>query len=98
MIQSLKLKNNKKGDRYATYTLEDKAGGVEVIVWPEAYRRHEAEVHSDQPVLVSGSLDVDEDRCQIIAGEIVPLDSVAKGEVKQVHIQVPPTARLRKIS
>ena len=50
MIQSLKLKNNKKGDRYATYTLEDKAGGVEVIVWPEAYRRYEAEVHSDQPV------------------------------------------------
>ncbi len=89
VIQSLKLKNNKKGDRYATYTLEDKAGGVEVIVWPEAYRRHEAEVHSDQPVLVSGSLDVDEDRCQIIASEIVPLDSVAKGEVKQVHIQVP---------
>ena len=89
VIQSLKLKNNKKGDRYATYTLEDKAGGVEVIVWPEAYRRHEAEVHSDQPVLVSGSLDADEDRCQIIANEIVPLDSVAKDEVEQVHIQVP---------
>ncbi len=89
VIQSLKLKNNKKGDRYATYTLEDKAGGVEVIVWPEAYRRYETEVHSDQPVLVSGSLDVDEERCQIIAGEIVPLDSVAKGEVRQVHIQVP---------
>ena len=89
VVQSLKLKNNKKGDRYATYTLEDKAGGVEVIVWPEAYRRHEAEVHSDQPVLVSGSLDVDEERCQIIANEIVPLDSVAKAEVEQVHIQVP---------
>ena len=89
VIQSLKLKNNKKGDRYATYTLEDKAGGVEVIVWPEAYRRHEAEVHSEQPVLVSGSLDVDEERCQIIASEIVPLDAVAKAEVKQVHIQVP---------
>ena len=96
VIQSLKLKNNKKGDRYATYTLEDKAGGVEVIVWPEAYRRHEAEVHSDQPVLVSGSLDVDEDRCQIIVNEIVPLDSVAKAEVKQVHIQVPADSTTRE--
>lgn len=89
VVQSLKLKNNKKGDRYATYTLEDKAGGVEVIVWPEAYRRYEAEVHSSQPVLVSGSLDVDEERCQIIANEMAPLDSVAKDEVEQVHIQVP---------
>ncbi len=89
VIQSLKLKNNKKGDRYATFTFEDKAGGVEVIVWPEAYRRHEAEIHSSKPMRLSGSLDVDDERRQIIASEIVPLDSVANDEVEQVHIQVP---------
>ncbi len=89
VIHSLKLKNNKKGDRYATFTLEDKEGVVEVIVWPEAYRRHEATLHADQPVCLSGTLDVDEERCQIIADEVVLLESVATGEVRQVHIQVP---------
>jgi DNA polymerase-3 subunit alpha len=89
VVHSLKLKNNKKGDRYATFTLEDKDGVVEVIVWPEAYRQHEATLHADQPVCLSGSLDVDEDRCQIIANEVVPLESVATNEVRQVHIQVP---------
>ena len=89
VIHSLKLKNNKKGDRYATLTLEDKDGVVEVIVWPEAYRQHEATIHSDLPVCLSGTLDVDEERCQIIADEVVPLESVATTEVRQVHIQVP---------
>jgi DNA polymerase-3 subunit alpha len=89
VIHSLKLKNNKKGDRYATFTLEDKDGIVEVIVWPEAYRQHEATIHSDLPVCLSGTLDVDEERCQIIADEVVPLESVATAEVRQVHIQVP---------
>ena len=89
VVHSLKLKNNKKGDRYATFTLEDKDGVVEVIVWPEAYRQHEATLHADQPVCLSGALDVDEDRCQIIANEVVPLESVATNEVRQVHIQVP---------
>jgi DNA polymerase-3 subunit alpha len=89
VIHSLKLKNNKKGDRYATFTFEDKDGVVEVIVWPEAYRKHEATIHSDQPVCLSGTLDVDEDRCQIIADEVAPLESVATQEVQQVHIQVP---------
>jgi DNA polymerase-3 subunit alpha len=89
VIHSLKLKNNKKGDRYATFTFEDKDGVVEVIVWPEAYRKHEAAIHADQPVCLSGALDVDEDRCQIIADEVVPLESVATEEVKQIHIQVP---------
>jgi DNA polymerase-3 subunit alpha len=89
VIHSLKLKNNKKGDRYATFTLEDKDGVVEVIVWPEAYRQHEATLHADQPVCLSGMLDVDEERCQIIADQVVPLESVATDEVRQVHIQVP---------
>lgn len=89
VIHSLKLKNNKKGDRYATFTLEDKEGIVEVIVWPEAYRKHEAAIHSDAPVCLGGTLDVDEERCQIIADEVVALESVATEEVRQVHIQVP---------
>src|SRR5262245_3331644 len=89
VIHSLKLKNNKKGDRYATFTFEDKEGVVEVIVWPEAYRQHEIAIHSDQPVCLSGTLDIDEDRCQIIADEVKPLESVATDEVRQVHIQVP---------
>ena len=89
VVHSLKLKNNKKGDRYATFTLEDKEGVVEVIVWPEAYRQHEATLHADQPVCLSGTLDIDEERCQIIADDVVPLESVATREVRQVHIQVP---------
>ncbi len=89
VIHSLKLKNNKKGDRYAMFTLEDKEGIVEVIVWPEAYRKHEAAIHSDVPVCLSGILDVDEERCQIIADEVVLLEAVATEEVRQVHIQVP---------
>ncbi|MGE4092659.1 MAG: DNA polymerase III subunit alpha, partial [Candidatus Binatia bacterium] len=89
VVHSLKLKNNKKGDRYATFTLEDKEGVVEVIVWPEAYRQHEATLHADIPVCLSGALDLDDDRCQIIADEVVPLESVATNEVRQVHIQVP---------
>ena len=90
VVHSLKLKNNKRGDRYATFTLEDQEGVVEVIVWPEAYRKHEAAIHSDQPVCLSGTLEVvDEERRQIVADEVVPLESVATEEVRQIHIQVP---------
>jgi DNA polymerase-3 subunit alpha len=60
VIHTVKLKNSKKGDRYATFSLEDKEGVVEVIAWPETYRKFEAAVHGDDPVLVSGSLDKQE--------------------------------------
>src|SRR5262249_12014358 len=35
VVLALKLKNSKRGDRYATFTLEDRWGAVEVIAWPE---------------------------------------------------------------
>jgi DNA polymerase III subunit alpha len=60
VIHTVKLKNSKKGDRYATFSLEDKEGVIEVIAWPESYRKFEAAIHGDDPVLVSGSLDKQE--------------------------------------
>jgi DNA polymerase-3 subunit alpha len=89
VVHTLKLKNNKKGDRYATFVLEDKEGIVEVILWPEAYRRAEAIVHGDDPVCVSGTLDVDDDRVQIIADEIGLLAAAREEAVRQVHVRLP---------
>jgi DNA polymerase-3 subunit alpha len=57
VIHTVKTKNSKKGDRYATFSLEDKEGVVEVIAWPEAYRKFETTIHGEEPVLIAGSLD-----------------------------------------
>lgn len=60
VIHTVKQKNSKKGDRYGTFALEDKEGVVEVIAWPEAYRKFETVIHGDDPVLVTGMLDKQE--------------------------------------
>ena len=85
VIHSLKLKNSKKGDRYATFNLEDKTGVVEVIAWPETYRKCEAVIHGEEPVVVAGAVDVGEERCQLIANEVLPLTAAREQAVKQVH-------------
>jgi DNA polymerase-3 subunit alpha len=84
VVHTLKLKNNKKGDRYATFNLEDKSGTIEVIVWPEAYRKYEARIASDEPIYVAGKLEVGEDRCQIIADEIGALADMRFKNAKEV--------------
>ena len=60
VVHTVKLKTSKRGDRYATFSLEDKEGVVEVIAWPEAYRKFETVIHGDDPVLVSGAVDKQE--------------------------------------
>src|SRR4030095_526883 len=89
VIHTVRLRNSKKGDRYATFVLEDKEGVVEVITWPDTYRRHEEIIAGGTPVVVPGGLDLADDRCQIIAEEVARLDTARAQAVRQVHVKVP---------
>lgn len=86
VVHSLKLKNNKKGKRYGTFNLEDRVGVIEVIAWPETFTKHEAVIENGRPVVVAGSVDIRDDRCQLIADEVTPLAEAREKSVRQVHI------------
>ena len=86
VIQRLQLKNSRKGDRYAVFTLEDKTGTVEVICWPETYRKHEPVFGTDEPVCVTGTLESGEERCQIIADEVTVLTEFRARAAQEVHL------------
>jgi DNA polymerase-3 subunit alpha len=88
VIQSVKTRNTKKGERYAGFVLEDRSGTVEVLAWPEAYRKSEAAIHGDEPVLVEGTLEVDEERCQIFADAVTRLIDVRERNARQLHLAI----------
>ncbi|HEY7323113.1 MAG TPA: DNA polymerase III subunit alpha [Candidatus Binatia bacterium] len=73
VVSALKLRNTKKGDRYGSFNLEDKSGFVEVVAWPDVYRKSVDVLNSDDPIFVKGRMEVGEERMQIFAGEITPL-------------------------
>ena len=55
-------------------------------VWPETYQKYEAVIHGDEPVVVRGKLDVDDERAQIILDDLRPLNSALLAAVREVHI------------
>ncbi|MDP6558739.1 MAG: OB-fold nucleic acid binding domain-containing protein, partial [Candidatus Binatia bacterium] len=76
VVTALRLRNTKKGDRYASFNLEDKSGYIAVIVWPDVYLRSSKSIILDDAILVEGRLDVGEERVQLIANEVFPLAEV----------------------
>ncbi len=88
VVQGLRLKNSKKGDRYATFFLEDLDGIVEVIAWPEAYRKNEPLITGADPVSLTGKLDITEERCQIIADQFMRLDEARARTIRELKIQI----------
>jgi DNA polymerase III subunit alpha len=89
VVQAVKLKNNKSGKRYATFSLEDREGAVEVIAWPETYQKLETLIMGDEPVVARGKLDVDDERAQVILDDLCLLGSALVDAVREVHITAP---------
>ena len=88
VVQGLRLKNSRKGDRYATFFLEDKHGIVEVIAWPETFRKNEPLITGSDPICLGGKLDVSEERRQIIAEELTRLEDARARAIRELQISL----------
>ena len=57
-----------------------------MICWPETYRKAEIDFTTDEPVCVTGTLEVSEERCQIIADEVILLTHFRARTAQEVHL------------
>jgi DNA polymerase-3 subunit alpha len=90
IIAALRLIKTKKGDRMATFVLEDLDGGTECLVFPETYKKVAGRLAEDQVVLVKGKSEVvEETKCRILVTEVLPLDQAKLAEARYVTIRVP---------
>jgi DNA polymerase-3 subunit alpha len=79
VVNTVKLKNSKKGERYATFNLEDREGILEVIAWPDAYKRCEAALVGREPVLVTGRVEFGERRAAGVVAVTSESDDAGAG-------------------
>ena len=67
----------KRGAAMAVFTLEDREGTREVVVFPKTYEKCAAELVVDRLVLVTGKLDTDEETARVLADDIRPIETLA---------------------
>jgi DNA polymerase-3 subunit alpha len=80
IVSSLSEKITKKGDRMAFALIEDQMGSVELMVFPDVYGKCSPFLKTDDPLLVTGILEVGEESCKIRATDVSPL-----GALKETH-------------
>ncbi|MEW5800516.1 MAG: DNA polymerase III subunit alpha [bacterium] len=80
---------HKKGERMAFVTLEDIYGTVEVVLFPEVYKSAAELVSQEVPVLIKGQVDIKDERTNVLATEVIPLDELRKKLVRELHLKLP---------
>jgi DNA polymerase III subunit alpha len=88
IVTDFRQRRTKKGDLMGVFTLEDLTGAVETVVFPGAYPKFEPYMTSDQPVLISGRFDTEDERsCKLIASDLEPLTGIAERNAKTICIR-----------
>jgi DNA polymerase-3 subunit alpha len=73
IISDLKVKQSKRGNRFAVFTLEDFTGTGECVVFPQVYDRNREILQNDQIVAVIGRPEENGNSIKLLVDEIKPL-------------------------
>ena len=95
ILAGLRSLKTKKGDRMAVFMLEDIAGSLEVVVFPEAFARHAALIETDAMLLVRGKFERDDESARLVASELLTIAALKERTTREVaiHLSVPPHGR-----
>jgi DNA polymerase-3 subunit alpha len=88
IVSGLRPLKTKKGDRMAVFMLDDVAGNVEVVVFPEAFQKHGLLIESDAMLLVRGKLEKDDESARIVATELMPIAALKERTTREVVIHL----------
>jgi DNA polymerase III subunit alpha len=90
IITNLRVLKSKKGDFYAQANLEDMAGSVEMLVFPDAFRRLQEKVKLEVPVLVRGGIRIEEGaNPKLTVSDIMALEDAKVPLPRSLRIRIP---------
>ena len=73
IVSGLRPLKTKKGDRMCVFMLDDIAGSLEVVVFPETFGKHGSLVEADAMLLVRGKFEKDDESARMVATELLPI-------------------------
>ena len=95
IVTGLRSVRTRRGDPMAVFMLEDEAGTVETVVFPEAFAKHQSIIKADAMLVVRGRFEKDDDTCRLVASELTTVELVREKMTREVQIKVvmPPHTR-----
>src|SRR5579864_7497086 len=90
IIANVRVLKSKRGDLYAQATLEDMTGSLDMLVFPDAYKRLGERLKLEVPVLVRSGVRVEEGASpKLTVSEIMPLEDARPKLANHLRIRIP---------
>jgi len=96
IVQSRPMRSRQTKQRWAICRLQDQTGGVEVLVFPEAFQRYENVLKAATPLVIRGRVQTEDAGLRLVALEIRLIEQLSqkqaqngqRGEVLRVRVDL----------
>lgn len=88
VVENLKMKRTRRGDKMAILQVEDLTGSTEVVVFPEVFNQCSRRLKGDEPLMIKGTVEIREKAAKIVAQEITTLVSIRYKGVKAMELRL----------
>jgi DNA polymerase-3 subunit alpha len=88
IISGVKSLKTKKDESMAAFALEDMSGRVDVVAFPEAFRKYYEYIHEDTQVWLKGKFIGDGENRKVQVLHIMPLAEAFQSQAKKVVIRI----------
>jgi DNA polymerase-3 subunit alpha len=95
IVSGLRPLKTRKGDRMAVFMLDDIAGSVEAVIFPETFAKHAPLIETDAMLLVRGKLEKDDESARLVATELLPIAALVERTTREVAIHLKAAANSR---
>lgn len=90
VISNVRVLKSRKGDLYAQAVMEDMTGTIEAVVFPDSYKKLQAILKQEIPMLVRAGVRVEEGaNPKIIINQLIPLEEAQPKLPRSIRIHVP---------
>jgi DNA polymerase-3 subunit alpha len=95
IVSGLRPLKTRKGDRMCVFMLEEPAGSLETVVFPETFSKHGHFAENDAMLIVRGKFERDDESARLVATEILPIAALKERVTREVAIRLrmPPCDR-----
>ena len=88
IVTAARQLKTRRGDAMAVFTLTDQSAGLEVVVFPEAFRKCHALTTNDTMVVVRGKFERDDETTKMIASDISLIEELDTNVFKEITVQL----------
>ena len=88
MIEKLRIRRTRKGDKMAILSLEDLTGSTEVVVFPDLFGKSAPLLKNDQPLMITGTVESGDNTAKVLAQEVKSLDTVRQANIRALELTI----------